>query len=89
MGVSLQKSVESYNALVGALESRVLVTARKMHEIGLANTPLPENRPLETAPRPLTATELIAALDSDVARPEFDLDQLRATSDAAARHRSA
>jgi DNA recombination protein RmuC len=71
MGASLQKSVDSYNALVGALESRVLVTARTMHEIGLANTPLPENGPLEIAPRPLTATELIAALDSDVARPEL------------------
>ena len=77
MGASLQKSVESYNALVGALESRVMVTARKMHELGLAQTPLPETGPVETAPRPLTATELIAALDSDVARPELDLSQVR------------
>ena len=82
MGASLQKSVESYNALVGALESRVMVTARKMHELGLAETPLPEAGPVETAPRPLTAAELIAAqnsdvLDSDVARPELDLGQMR------------
>ena len=89
MGSSLQKSIESYNALVGALESRVMVTARKMHEIGLTNTTLPENGPIETGPRPLTATELIAALDSEVARPELDLDQLRETRDASARHRSA
>jgi len=89
MGASLQRSVESYNALVGALESRVMVTARKMHEIGLANTPLPENEPLETAPRPLTATELIAALDTDVARPELDLSQVRNSPDAGTRHRSA
>ena len=73
MGASLQKSVESYNALVGALESRVMVTARKMHELGLAQAELPETGPVENAPRPLTATELIAALDSDVARPELDL----------------
>jgi len=81
MGASLQKSVESYNALVGALESRVMVTARKMHELGLAETSLAEAGPIETAPRPLTATELIAALDSsvlaDVARPELDLSQMR------------
>jgi DNA recombination protein RmuC len=92
MGASLQKSVESYNALVGALETRVMVTARKMHEIGLASAALPENGPIETAPRPLTATELIAALDSDFARPELDLDQARdqgSAHDARARHRSA
>jgi len=77
MGASLQKSVESYNALVGALESRVMVTARKMHELGLAETPLPETGPVGTATRPLTATELIAALDPEVARPELDLGQVR------------
>jgi DNA recombination protein RmuC len=80
MGASLQKSVESYNALVGALESRVMVTARKMHELGLAQATLPETGPVETAPRPLTATELITALDSevlsDVARPELNLTQV-------------
>jgi len=83
MGSSLQKSVESYNALVGALESRVMVTARKMHELGVADAPLPETRPLETAPRPLSATELIVVLNSEalgpdglaplVSRPELDL----------------
>jgi len=88
MGASLQKSVESYNALVGALESRVMVTARKMHEIGLAQTPLPETRPVETAPRPLTATELIAALDKDVARPELDLSQVRELGSRATSGRS-
>ena len=90
MGASLQKSVESYNALVGALESRVMVTARKMHELGLAETPLPETGPVETAPRPLTATELITALDSDVfsdmARPELDLSQVRELGPATKRH---
>ena len=88
MGASLQKSVESYNALVGALESRVMVTARKMHEIGLAQTPLPETGPVETAPRPLTATELIAALDKDVARPELDLSQVRELGSRATSERS-
>jgi len=89
MGASLQKSVESYNALVGALESRVMVTARKMHEIGLAQTPLPETGPVETAPRPLTATELIAALDQDVARPELDLSQVRELGSPSSKRHSA
>ena len=77
MGASLQKSVESYNALVGTLESRVIVTARKMHELGLADAALPQTAPVESAPRPLTAAELITALDDDVARPELDLGQVR------------
>ena len=74
MGASLQKSVESYNALVGALESRVLVTARKMHDLGLVEAVIPEVQPIEQAPRPLTAAELLDALDADVARPQLDLD---------------
>ena len=66
MGASLVKSVESYNALVGALESRVMVTARKMHELGLADKALPETEPVETAPRLLTAAELIVGSSSGV-----------------------
>jgi DNA recombination protein RmuC len=92
MGASLQKSVESYNALVGTLESRVLVTARTMHEIGLADSALPKTAPVETAPRPLTAAELIVALDPEVARPELDLGQVRELGpgrDPGARSRSA
>ncbi len=77
MGASLQRSVESYNALVGTLESRVIVTARKMHELGLADAALPPTAPVESAPRPLTATELISALDDDVARPELNLGHVR------------
>lgn len=74
-----------------------MVTARRMHELGLADPPLPETRPVETAPRPLTATELIVALDSDVldpdvVRPELDLSQVRELGpvrDGAAHPRSA
>ena len=75
MGASLQRSVESYNALVGALESRVLVTARRMHDLGAGRRAvIPEVRPIEQAPRPLTAAELLEALDADVARPQLQLD---------------
>jgi DNA recombination protein RmuC len=86
MGASLQKSVESYNALVGALEARVLVTARKMHDLELADAPLPEIAPLEVGPRPLTAAELLDALDGDIARPQIEDPSLGGSSGG---HRSA
>jgi len=76
MGASLQRSVESYNALVGTLESRVMVTARKMHDLGLADTPLPEFAPVETPPRPLTASELIVGVPSDLDSELTDRDVL-------------
>lgn len=72
LGGQLTRSVESYNAFVGALESRVLVTARRMHELGLVTEAAPEVSPVDPAPRPLTAVELIEALDADVDhRPEI------------------
>ena len=41
VGRSLQSSVEAYNAMVGALESRVMVTARRMHDLDLVGDELP------------------------------------------------
>jgi DNA recombination protein RmuC len=74
MGRSLQSSVEAYNAMVGALESRVLVTARRMNELDVAPDEIARLRPVESGPRPLTAQELIDAVASEPARPELLLD---------------
>jgi DNA recombination protein RmuC len=73
MGAALRRSVEAYNGLVGSLESRVLPAARRMEEMGLVERPVDRLEPLETTPRPLTAYELIEALDADVGRPELPL----------------
>ena len=59
LGRSLHRSVATYNALVGALESRVLVTARTMTQLGGASEDLPAMAPVVVGPRPLAAHELI------------------------------
>ena len=78
MGRSLQRSVEDYNRLVGSLESRVLVSARRMGEIGLSTDPIDEVPPVTVTSRPLTAPELLDAVAADDARPELDLGGLDA-----------
>jgi DNA recombination protein RmuC len=60
LGRDLHRVVEDYNALVGTLERRVLVTARRMQELDLTNDELPGLSPLQESPRPLTAPELLS-----------------------------
>jgi DNA recombination protein RmuC len=85
MGTALQRSVEAYNQMVGALEARVLVSARKMRDLEVVEAEIPQPVPLETGPRVLTAMELIEAVTADDQRPELDLDDTG--GDAAAQER--
>ncbi len=71
LGRSLRTSVETYNAMVGALESRVLVTARKMGELTASAEQLPQPAAVESAPRSLTAMELIDASLGEESREEL------------------
>ena len=59
LGRTLQRSVEDYNAMVGTLERRVLVTARRMNDLDLTGTVLETPEPVEVTPRSLTAVELL------------------------------
>ncbi|BCT76920.1 hypothetical protein SCMU_27620 [Sinomonas cyclohexanicum] len=60
LGSSLKGSVERYNAFIGALESRVLPTARRISALDLgAPETLPDLPPVETTPRVLSASELL------------------------------
>jgi DNA recombination protein RmuC len=60
VGRSLTATVGHYNKTVGSLETRVLVTSRKLTEHGVAGE-LPRIDPVEVQPRPLTAPELVEA----------------------------
>ncbi len=59
VGKSLAAAVTAYNRAVGALESRVLVTARKLNQLGVTDADLAPPPPVELPPRTLSAPELV------------------------------
>jgi DNA recombination protein RmuC len=74
VGRSLAGAVTAYNGAVGTLETRVLVTARRLKDKGIAGTEeLPDVETIDQTPRPLGAPELMGlfdeALDGQFATP--------------------
>ncbi|WP_435877735.1 DNA recombination protein RmuC [Streptosporangium saharense] len=64
MGRSLGRAVEAYNRTVGSLESRVLVSARKLNDLGLVDGELDGPQSVENLPRALTSPELLGEEES-------------------------
>jgi DNA recombination protein RmuC len=60
LGSELTKSVSAYNKAVGSLESRVLVTARRLNQLGVVDAELEPPRLVEETTRALSAPELVA-----------------------------
>ncbi len=61
LGRSLDTAVSSYNQTVSSLEARVLVTARKLTDLAVADGELAEPGQVERTPRRLSAPELVAS----------------------------
>jgi DNA recombination protein RmuC len=60
LGRALAKAVTSYNQAVGSLESRVLVSARRLAELGVVDAELAAPGVVEETARTLSAPELAA-----------------------------
>ena len=61
VGKSLTSAVGSYNQAVGSLETRVLVSARKLAALGVVDAELTAPEPVSETTRPLAAPELVAS----------------------------
>jgi DNA recombination protein RmuC len=63
LGRSLSRAVTDYNGTVGSLESQVLVTARKLHQLQVTDELLAEPAGIEASVRPLSKMELVASAE--------------------------
>lgn len=61
LGSALGSAVTAYNRTVGSLEARVLVSARKLAELGVSGEDMETPAQVETGTRQLQAPELIAS----------------------------
>ena len=59
LGKALTSAVTTYNKTVGSLEGRVLVTARKLNQLGVVDAELKPPAPVEDTVRALSAPDLI------------------------------
>jgi DNA recombination protein RmuC len=69
LGKALTNAVSSYNRTVGSLESRVLVSARKLNELGVVDAELEQPKPVEDTVRLLSAPDLVVEVGPELVVP--------------------
>jgi DNA recombination protein RmuC len=63
MGTNLNRTVASYNEMVGNLEGRVMISGRRLRDRAISlkrGDEIPEAEPIETTARPLSAPEFLS-----------------------------
>jgi len=83
LGRQLSKAVTSYNQTVGSLEGRVLVSARRLNDLGVTDAGLDPPKLVEETTRALSAPELVASGGGEVEPGEFGAAGLEAPGSAA------
>jgi DNA recombination protein RmuC len=86
LGRALTRAVSAYNQTVGSLESRVLVSARRLNDLGVTGGDLPPLEPVEETARALSAPEFAAGGPAEIEPAESwqagfdpaDIDLVRA-----------
>jgi DNA recombination protein RmuC len=69
LGRALDRSVESYNRAVGSLENRVLVSARRFRELGVAGEELVPPPAVERTVRGVVAVEMVSVMPEMAGAP--------------------
>ncbi|WP_163064200.1 DNA recombination protein RmuC [Actinomadura bangladeshensis] len=84
LGRALDNSVTAYNKVIGSLESRVMVTARRFEDLKVVEGHLEPLAPVDASARPLKRPELLeAAAAEPPVRPVVDDGRPEGTSETA------
>ena len=79
LGRSIESSVNDYNKFVSSLETRVLVTARKLDAVDESKL-IPAPKEIDEQPRRIVADEFTVAL-GDIERPELEFFEAEVVDD--------